>query len=447
MSFIQDMIIEAREDDIFTLADKIQSSYNGAMARGEKVPSAVPGCINQINLPDNMRLRHLSVEPITSDTINISYITQEPFSEDDYKIFEKEMESMLTEKTKNERTPIFFNIEAVCRDGKDYGYGLSEFTTGLNESLEDDDFSESVMTEEEAELDNINESVEASFIAKPFNMKWHYGDKDWDDNSAVVVIPNVIEFRNVNGEKDFMDAPVNCYDKDNKLIRFNTVEEAQDYISKYLDTREARLEQNNNGTFSAFISDEEELTEEAVKTTKGPNDTNWLYEDDLWYPATYADGYESLKGLNLSQEILDYMDDWFDMDVMVGQTPDKTIMLDIDGDYTTYETVEDFIKDMEYNLEQDSKLNESLMKKRQLREEKIMMINESREKKRYSVEENLQKAVNHYKEWSKCNDGEIITEDYVNKDMWRLKRVSNLHNIPVDRIKSELLKDNHSEDR
>lgn len=94
----------------------------------------------------------------------------------------------------------------------------------------------------------------------------------------------------------------------------------------------------------------------------GPNNTKWKDIDGDWYPETYADGYESLKGLDIPQDVLDYMDKWFGFEVIVGQTPDGQIMFsDEDGNYELYDTVENFVADMKYSMEQTQDLDESVI--------------------------------------------------------------------------------------
>ena len=82
----------------------------------------------------------------------------------------------------------------------------------------------------------------------------------------------------------------------------------------------------------------------------------------------------------------------------------------------------------------------------------VSSINEEKESKPLPVkkrgwdpDENLKKAVKYYKDWAKFGDDEVLTEDLLKNEDWRLKRVSALKNIPVKQLKAELLKQKDSE--
>jgi hypothetical protein len=71
---------------------------------------------------------------------------------------------------------------------------------------------------------------------------------------------------------------------------------------------------------------------------------------------------------------------------------------------------------------------------------------EPQEKKRgWDPDEHLKKVVKYYKDWAGFNEDEVLTEDLLKNEDWRLKRVSSLKNVPVKQLKAELLKQKDSE--
>lgn len=103
------------------LADKID--YNGADYRGAEIPKAIDYMINQINIPDNMRLKWFDVDVVSDDVIQLTYITQEPFSPTDSNSFIKEVTNMINVLANKYRydKPFTLALDVTARDGRDEG--------------------------------------------------------------------------------------------------------------------------------------------------------------------------------------------------------------------------------------------------------------------------------------------------------------------------------------
>ena len=65
-------------------------------------------------------------------------------------------------------------------------------------------------------------------------------------------------------------------------------------------------------------------------------------------------------------------------------------------------------------------------------------------KRGWDPDEYMKKVVKYYKDWAGFNEDEVLTEDLLKNEDWRLKRVSSLKNVPVKQLKSELLKQKDS---
>lgn len=89
--------------------------------------------------------------------------------------------------------------------------------------------------------------------------------------------------------------------------------------------------------------------------------------------------------------------------------------------------------------ENNEAIIESIDKKREVKK-----MSESN-KRIWDPDEHLQKVVKYYKDWAGFGDDEIITEDMLKNEEWRLKRVSSMKNTPVKKIRAELLKQKDSE--
>lgn len=104
--------------------------YNGARYRGAPIPNAIKGCLNQINIPDNMRAKYYEINDISTPHYFkgvFNFTTQEPFSEEDSKRFESEVKEAfngLIERTGFDK-PFEILLHVKARDGINYGNLIS----------------------------------------------------------------------------------------------------------------------------------------------------------------------------------------------------------------------------------------------------------------------------------------------------------------------------------
>ena len=56
---------------------------NGPAHRGARMPAVVDVAINQSKMPDNMRPKHYQVDILDENSIQLYWMTQEPFTTDD----------------------------------------------------------------------------------------------------------------------------------------------------------------------------------------------------------------------------------------------------------------------------------------------------------------------------------------------------------------------------
>lgn len=114
---------------------------------------------------------------------------------------------------------------------------------------------------------------------------------------------------------------------------------------------------------------------------------------------------------------------------------------------TTEEAIDEFYelirKDVPYeeakNMvlgKENSDLQESLLK-----EEGEKKMSEPK-KRGWDPDEHLKKVCEYYRNWAGFGKDEVLTEEMLQYEDWRLKRVSALKNTPVKKIKEELLKQN-----
>lgn len=122
------------------LADKI--NYNGADYRGAEIPKAIDYMINQINIPDNMRLKWFDVDVVSDDVIQLTYVTQEPFSPTDSDSFIKEVTNMINVLANKYRydKPFTLALDVTARDGRDEGQLVYDIkvNAGTDMSLKED---------------------------------------------------------------------------------------------------------------------------------------------------------------------------------------------------------------------------------------------------------------------------------------------------------------------
>ena len=128
------------------LAQKIK--VNGPRSREDRKPEAIRGYINEINIPDNMRMKSFNVTTY-NDTVTFNWKTQEPFTDEDVKSFVAEVKEAFEYQTETcEYTkPYKIDLTVSCRSGDEDGY-YKEIIS-MNDSYTE--FDENIM-EEDVEL-------------------------------------------------------------------------------------------------------------------------------------------------------------------------------------------------------------------------------------------------------------------------------------------------------
>lgn len=96
---------------------------NGPRSREDRKPEAIPGYINEINIPDNMRLKSYDFRE-QDNTLYIEWVTQESFNSEDVNKFIDEVAAAVDFIADSLDFIEEFEavIEVTSRDGKEYGY-------------------------------------------------------------------------------------------------------------------------------------------------------------------------------------------------------------------------------------------------------------------------------------------------------------------------------------
>lgn len=110
---------------------------------GAKIPPARRNCINEINIPHNMRFKNFNtIVKDYDDTIVLIWITQEPFNSSDFEIFIKEVRSAFNQIIEDihYKKPFKIVVNVKCRDGNCKKTELLNFNkNSINENLVEDD--------------------------------------------------------------------------------------------------------------------------------------------------------------------------------------------------------------------------------------------------------------------------------------------------------------------
>lgn len=154
----------------------------GAQYLGAKIPPAKRHCINEINIPHNMRYKYFktTVEDY-KDTIVLNWITQEPFNAADFEVFIKEVKSAFNQIIEdiNYKKPFKVAVNVDCRDENCKKTELLTFNkNNIKENLVEDDLQqlkaeiknevEKYMTSEGFEPDEVKDysAVDVYFDSK-----------------------------------------------------------------------------------------------------------------------------------------------------------------------------------------------------------------------------------------------------------------------------------------
>ena len=115
----------------------------GAQYLGAKIPPAKRHCINEINIPHNMRYKYFKTTVKDyEDTIMLNWITQEPFNAADFEVFIKEVKSAFNQIIEdiNYKKPFKVDVNVDCRDENCKKTQLLTFNeNSINENLVEDD--------------------------------------------------------------------------------------------------------------------------------------------------------------------------------------------------------------------------------------------------------------------------------------------------------------------
>lgn len=183
-------------------------NYNGAEYRGAEIPAAIDTSINQVNLPDNMRLKSFEVFISGDNEISIHYTTQGGFSEEDSNVFIEEVKhainSMITEYNYTQPFSVLLNV--MSRDGEEYGsidtqLDFNATDSSLTERLDDGSDAEEAL---KTILDFLakHEHIQEVF-AQDFNLAIENGQlQDTSSLNIVDVIDWIIENSSFEEELD-----------------------------------------------------------------------------------------------------------------------------------------------------------------------------------------------------------------------------------------------------
>ena len=154
-----DLTEDAQDLTLQQFADKIK--YNGASYRGARVPSAIDICINQINLPDNMRLKFFETEVINEEGIEFKYLTQLPFNNEDadkaIAEFKRAFQAMVD--YYHYTKPLYIAVDIQARDGADYGHCVIDLE--FNKTDNTDDTSKEELIKRRDVLEDVLQAMEA----------------------------------------------------------------------------------------------------------------------------------------------------------------------------------------------------------------------------------------------------------------------------------------------
>ena len=139
-------LVEHKYVTLDQLAQKIK--VNGPRSREDNKPEAIQGYINEINIPDNMRMKSFNATTY-NDTVTFNWKTQEPFTDEDAKSFVVEVKEAFEYQTKicDYTKPYKIDLTVSCRSGDEDGY-YKEIIS-MNDSYTE--FDENIM-EEDVEL-------------------------------------------------------------------------------------------------------------------------------------------------------------------------------------------------------------------------------------------------------------------------------------------------------
>lgn len=188
-------------DELISLID-----YNGAEYRGAQIPQADPFMINQINLPDNMRLKWFDVDKIDDNTLQLTYVTQEPFTSKDAEKFIAEIKRFFEAITEHEDFDRQFSValDVTCRDGEEYGHLVYDLhfnkETKMNENLDnivdvEDKSREAVSPAFGAAVREIKKNNETEEVVTAIKDTPKQGEEDLPEDTKITLDESLFEER------------------------------------------------------------------------------------------------------------------------------------------------------------------------------------------------------------------------------------------------------------
>lgn len=135
---------------------------NGPRSRGDRKPEPIPGCINEINIPDEMRYKQYDFRE-ENGALYIKWITQGSFTSEDVDIFIDEVASAIDNVAKDLGIFDKFDviIEVTSRDGKESGYAKEtlrfEHVGSDSEQIEEAKSNNSLSARLKARLNKLTE--------------------------------------------------------------------------------------------------------------------------------------------------------------------------------------------------------------------------------------------------------------------------------------------------
>ena len=114
---------------------------NGPAHRGARMPAVVDVAINQSKMPDNMRPKHYQVDILDENSIQLYWMTQEPFTTDDAEKALNEVKRAINAIVKANDYTEHLNVHVTfeCRDGASEGY--EDFTFTVNDEVKNENIS------------------------------------------------------------------------------------------------------------------------------------------------------------------------------------------------------------------------------------------------------------------------------------------------------------------
>ena len=163
----------------------------GAQYLGAKIPPAKRHCINEINIPHNMRYKYFKTTVKDyEDTIMLNWITQEPFNTADFEVFIKEVKSAFNQIIEdiNYKKPFKVDVNVDCRDENCKKTQLLTFNeNSINENLVEDDLWQlKAEVEHEVEKYMISEGFEPDEVKDYSAVDVYFDSKERD--TAIVEV-------------------------------------------------------------------------------------------------------------------------------------------------------------------------------------------------------------------------------------------------------------------